>query len=177
MNPIERAIILEEAKQYTDSQRLARIIKSSSTLIADGTGFVFEPNPEYGNLPVQVVSASFGSGADLEYIVWWDGVEYRNSYDISIGSSRIGNMSLIGDGDDTGEPFAILNDYSQNVMLVIAAEPGLHKYRIQRNFKVIIPIDQKFIPPMDSIILNGADGKQYKLSVNESGELVTEATT
>lgn len=44
-------------------------------------------------------------------------------------------------------------------------------------FETIHPIDQKFIPPVDSIILNGADGKQYRLSVNESGELVTEATT
>ena len=34
-------------------------------------------------------------------------------------------------------------------------------------------IDQKYIPPLDSLTLNGADGKQYKLSVDESGQLVT----
>ena len=49
--------------------------------------------------------------------------------------------------------------------------------KIDLEYKTTSTIDQKFIPPMDSIILNGADGKQYKLSVNESGELVTEATT
>lgn len=38
--------------------------------------------------------------------------------------------------------------------------------------ETIHPIDPKFIPAFDSITLNGADGKQYKLSVDESGTLV-----
>lgn len=32
-------------------------------------------------------------------------------------------------------------------------------------------LDQKFMPPLDSLILNGADGKQYKVTVDESGAL------
>lgn len=39
--------------------------------------------------------------------------------------------------------------------------------------ETIHPIDPKFIPPMDSLTLNGADGKRYKLSVDENGQLVT----
>ena len=38
--------------------------------------------------------------------------------------------------------------------------------------ETIHPIDPKFIPAMDSITLNGADGKRYKLSVDASGNLV-----
>lgn len=40
-------------------------------------------------------------------------------------------------------------------------------------YEAIYPIDPKYIPPLDSLTLNGADGKQYKLSVDESGQLVS----
>lgn len=39
--------------------------------------------------------------------------------------------------------------------------------------KLIHPIDPKYIPTMDSITLNGADGKQYKVTVDANGQLTT----
>ncbi len=41
--------------------------------------------------------------------------------------------------------------------------------------KTIHPIDPKFIPVMDSLVLNGADGKQYKIAVDASGALTATA--
>lgn len=40
----------------------------------------------------------------------------------------------------------------------------------------IHPIDPKYIPTMDSITLNGADGKQYKVTVDANGKLTTTPT-
>ena len=40
--------------------------------------------------------------------------------------------------------------------------------------ETIHPIDPKYIPAMDSITLNGEEGKKYKVFVNENGQLVTE---
>lgn len=37
--------------------------------------------------------------------------------------------------------------------------------------KTVHPIDPKYIPTLDYLTLNGADGKQYKVTVNESGVL------
>ena len=33
-------------------------------------------------------------------------------------------------------------------------------------WETIHPIDQKFIPPVDSLTINGTDGKQYKLTIS-----------
>lgn len=37
--------------------------------------------------------------------------------------------------------------------------------------ETVYPIPQKYIPALDSIILNGADGKQYSLTVDTNGQL------
>lgn len=37
--------------------------------------------------------------------------------------------------------------------------------------ETIHPIDPKYIPAVDALILNGTDGKQYRLAVDESGTL------
>ena len=40
--------------------------------------------------------------------------------------------------------------------------------------ETIVPIDPKFIPPVDSLTINGTDGKQYKLTVNNGAISVAE---
>ena len=40
--------------------------------------------------------------------------------------------------------------------------------------ETIVPIDPKFIPPVDSLTINGTDGKQYKLTVNNGAISVDE---
>ena len=44
-------------------------------------------------------------------------------------------------------------------------------------YKEIHPIPKEYIPPLDRLILNGTDGKQYALSVDSSGQLVVEEVT
>jgi hypothetical protein len=46
---------------------------------------------------------------------------------------------------------------------------------IEYETETIHPIDPKYIPALDSLTLNGADGKQYKLAVDESGALAATA--
>jgi prepilin-type processing-associated H-X9-DG protein len=49
---------------------------------------------------------------------------------------------------------------------------GVTDFTVDIEAPIVKTIDAKYIPVMDSLTLNGADGKQYKVSVDESGALV-----
>lgn len=46
------------------------------------------------------------------------------------------------------------------------ATPGVGYLSYVEFAETIVPIDPKYLPPVDSITMNGADGKQYKLTVS-----------
>lgn len=90
----------------------------------------------------------------------------------------VGNASLISDVfDNTGESFAVAFVYGM-LAVMTASERETCTVAIYTETETVHPIDPKFIPAMDSITLNGADGKQYELSIDGVGQLaVTEKTT
>ena len=90
------------------------------------------------------------------YNIMWDGVLYTCS---SENSKLIGNLSLIGDGNDTGEPFVMGN---QNGALIIFTNSTAESHSISIGTEItnVIQIDRQYIP---SPILSINPSKEYTI--------------
>lgn len=91
-------------------------------------------------------------------------------YIITLGfSTGAGNILISVGGDNAIAPVGIYLSYVEDNG-VVAYISGIELA------ETIHPIDPKYIPAMDSITLNGADGKQYKVTVDANGKLTTTPT-
>lgn len=79
------------------------------------------------------------------YTVSWDGTEYEcvcfNINDIL----AIGNASIIGVGEDTGEPFLYVNKHANNIIGTIDTSPS-HTISVKTTREVVTPMAEKFLP-------------------------------
>ena len=83
----------------------------------------------------------------LDCIVEWDGVGYRCTpmVDSDTEESKeiyVGNLGFLG-GDDTGEPFLILDNLQMTVFATIAE--GTHKVCVYQIDEVVHQIDSKYV--------------------------------
>ena len=159
--------------------RVASFIKRSTQ--SEKYEISTETNEEMGGLCVSIVQGTFGVketddyvslilGDDFNYLPYWC------DYQPVTSPMYIGNKGLaFPDEENTGVGLLVLIDFSQNTSLVITNSPKIVKMKVVRYFRDIVPIDPKYLPSVDSITMNGADGNQYKLTVNESGELAVTA--
>ena len=91
------------------------------------------------------IQSSFSATVGETYKVYWDGAAYEcvcvNLHDTPI----IGNLSIIGDGSDTGEPFVmgILN--GEGIQIVTADTSASHTVSISAIVSVV-KIDEKYLP-------------------------------
>lgn len=97
---------------------------------------------------------------------------------VYIGDLGLAFNDAATEGSST--PFCVLTDNSMFAMAVLAnpetGEAVFDDTVITISCAVRThKIDQKYIPALDSITLNGADGKQYKVTVDASGSLAVTA--
>ena len=117
------------------------------------------------------------------YTVNWDGTEYECV--CSVGSEGgasfpfIGNLSIGGLGDDTGEPFI----YTSAGLFVTLNTSAIHTISVTTVEEVITPMAEEFFPnivEIDSIIMKSSttdSTKKFKITVNDSGAIsATEVT-
>lgn len=171
MKPEEVALILGEAKRYTDSQRLAYSSKPVYTFNGDTTGKVqveeyikiSDDTPDLTQITKVVAFGQDGfhgeiTGDDLT-------ITNQSSNGWDEQDARIGEQIFI---------IVISNSSYElvpNGLYVLSLDSG---YISKIEFsETIHPIPAEYIPPLDHLILNGLDGKQYKLTVDESGALTT----
>lgn len=166
MNPIDRAIILDEAKQYTNSQRIAYMEGQADITfdgniegkeIIPGSSLVKVSDTAYDLTKVKTVTQRLNNGtyvtlaADAFTFEGAEGAAYLlYGNDVGVVSSQKGS---------------ILDEDSGIVGTFVLAVGSTWISKVEFA-KTIHPIDQKFLPPVDSITMNGADGKQYKLTVS-----------
>ena len=81
------------------------------------------------------------------YTVTWDGTEYACvGLAIQENVYVIGNLSIMGSGDDTGEPFAYVS--SNGNMIGTFDTSASHTISV-KEVETIIPMSEKFIPHMN----------------------------
>ena len=78
------------------------------------------------------------------YAVNWDGTEYECVCFVFNLSPTIGNMSILGLGDDTGEPF--LYSSADRAFFVTIDTSASHTISVKRTEEIVTPIDEKYLP-------------------------------
>ena len=79
------------------------------------------------------------------YKVYWDGASYECACVKYSSSTVIGNLSIIGAGSDTGEPFLIsIGDSNITIFTVNAA--ASHTFSISGFVSEVVKIEEKYIP-------------------------------
>lgn len=150
MNNIDRAIVLDEAKAY--SNRKGGYIKHKNEVCFPEAEFDF-----ISGMNTDIPGKPFVEGDTVTVV--YDGVQYvRNAeafpYSNFAKGFYVGNLKIFG-GADTGEPFALLSGISSQGEYVnfIAADTesygvgdSIHRIGCSAKGKTIVPIDPKFLP-------------------------------
>ena len=97
-----------------------------------------------------VYSAQFPSTFEATvgetYKVYWDGTAYEctcvdyNSYPV------IGNLSIMGAGSDTGDPFLMVVNNGRVIDIYTADTSASHTLSISRFAQEVVKIDEKYLP-------------------------------
>ena len=117
------------------------------------------------------------------YTVNWDGTEYECvcvslAEDIYI----IGNLSIMGRGDDTGEPFLYTyNNATPNGHFNTLDTAASHTISVKTTAETVTPMAEEFLPTgIRELIMNSStpdSTKKFKITVDDSGTIsATEVT-
>ena len=82
------------------------------------------------------------------YTVKWDGTEYE-CIGATVSADRIpvlGNLSIIGAGSDTGEPFIYRNFSDTTGGFITLETTASHTIGVKRIEETVTPIDEKYLP-------------------------------
>lgn len=81
------------------------------------------------------------------YIVKWDGVEYECVCYVFDSMTLIGNISIMGTGNDTGEPFIyIYHTNKSNGEIGTLDTSASHTISVKRIEEIVTPMAAEFIP-------------------------------
>ena len=81
------------------------------------------------------------------YTVNWDGTEYECVCAVFMSSTilSLGNKSIYGKGDDTGEPFLYIRNQAAGAFATLETTAS-HTISVKRIDETVIPIDEKYLP-------------------------------
>lgn len=162
--PDEMALILEQARQYTNSQQLAHTENKTISIAPDDAIYFFN---KASDTPIEItqenlVSLSSTTGtATAEQVV--------------VHRFQPG-ITFVSPPEDLESAFVISVDYGatlEDLTTGVWFLQDIHSITT----KEIHPIPQEYIPPLDRLILNGADGNQYALTITDGAISVAPVTT
>lgn len=90
--------------------------------------------------------STFEAKAGETYKVYWDGTAYESTCVNFNGLLVIGNLSIIGEGSDTGEPFVIGVDNGVKIQITTADTSASHTVSISGFVQEVVKIDEKYLP-------------------------------
>ena len=80
------------------------------------------------------------------YKVSWDGTVYECVCGSMQGAGVIGNLSIVGAGSDTGEPFVMAVEDDLGLVIYTADTSASHTISISRFVSEVVKIDEKYLP-------------------------------
>ena len=107
------------------------------------------------------------------YTVKWDGTEHECVCHIFNGKVlTLGNLSIIGMGSDTGEPFCYTSAEGGFMALDTSAS---HTISVKTTEEIVTPMAAEFLPSeINELIMNSSttgSTKKFKITVDDSGTL------
>ena len=94
------------------------------------------------------VQSTFEAIVGKLYKVYWDGTTYECAcIDVSVMPCPIiGNLSIIGMGSDTGEPFAMGVFNGEGIQITTTNTSSSHTFSISGFVQEVVKIDEKYLP-------------------------------
>ena len=94
------------------------------------------------------VQSTFEAIVGKLYKVYWDGTTYECAcIDVSVMPCPIiGNLSIIGMGSDTGEPFAMGVFNGEGIQITTTNTSAYHTFSISGFVQEVVKIDEKYLP-------------------------------
>ena len=81
------------------------------------------------------------------YTVKWDGTEYERVCYAFNSMPCLGNLSNVGVGDDTGEPFLYIYNTSQSICQFVTTDTSAsHTISVKTSEEIVTPMAEEFIP-------------------------------
>lgn len=115
-----------------------------TTFVEDST-VSFTAN-EYSGLYLAILHSTFAATVGDIYKVYWDGTAYECTCVDSNGKTIIGNLSMMGAGSDTGEPFIMIVHNRVGIEIATADTSASHTVSISGFAQEVVKIDRKYLP-------------------------------
>ena len=81
------------------------------------------------------------------YTVNWDGIEYECVCSAFNSRRALGNLSILGGGNDTGEPFVYLYDSSRHFAGFATPDTAAsHTISVKKTGEIVTPMAEEFLP-------------------------------
>ena len=91
--------------------------------------------------------STFSATVGEIYKVYWDGTVYECACADFSGRATIGNLSIVGVGSDTGEPFVMVVDNGLGIAIGTADTSASHTFSISGFVpEAVVKIDAKYLP-------------------------------
>ena len=91
------------------------------------------------------LKSTFSATVGETYKVYWDGAAYECACVNFDGMLIIGNLSIIGAGSDTGEPFIVSVNNGVGIQIGTADTSASHTISISATAVVVVKIDEKYL--------------------------------
>lgn len=120
---------------YTGAPMETVFVEESIVPFADANG-VYMGQPESTFMPT----------VGKTYKVSWDGTTYESTCVNFNNLQAIGNLSIMGIGSDTGEPFLIAVGNGNGIRIATADTSASHTISISGIVQEVVKIDEKYLP-------------------------------
>ena len=91
-------------------------------------------------------ATTFSATIGETYKVYWDGTTYECACVDFSGMTVIGNLSIMGAGSDTGEPFLAVVNNGKRITIGTADTSASHTISISNYIESVVKINPKYLP-------------------------------
>ena len=146
-----------------------------TTTLMEEQQVAFALMEEMGAYIVQITNA-FEVVRGQTYTVNWDGTEYECVGTDADPMFALGNLSIIGKGADTGEPFIYAYNTKQHAGIFATLDASAsHTISVKAIKEVVTPMAEEFLPSeVNELIMNSStpdSTKKFRITVDDSGTL------
>ena len=99
-----------------------------------------------GGIYMARFESTFVATVGEAYKVYWDGSAYECTCADFNGDGGIGNLSIGGQGSDTGEPFIMIVHNAIGIQIYTADTSASHTFSISGFGSEVVKIDEKYLP-------------------------------
>lgn len=113
------------------------------TVLVEESTVTFDKN---GGLYMAQFPSTFEATVGETYKVSWDGTAYECTCVKFKNDTAIGNLSIVGAGSDTGEPFLVGVRNGKAIQIVTQNTSASHTFSISGFTQEVVKIDAKYLP-------------------------------